>query len=114
MQVPARVVESGNGLSFYGRRRGDGGRRGRCNRNRRILLHFRLAKVLTRAQENAHDKAQAGYDKERDPFRRERTPFRQGLPRCFQIHAPILAQPGLSIHRGISTRRPGKIGLMNW
>ena len=74
----------GNGLSrFHGRRRGDGGRWGRCNRNRRILLHFRLAKVLTRAQENAHDKGQAGYDKERDPFRRERAPLRQGLPRYF-------------------------------
>ena len=73
----------GNGLSFYGRRRGDGGRRGRCNRNRRILLHFRLAKVLTRAQENAHDNEQAGHDKEGDPFRRKRAPFRQGLPRYF-------------------------------
>jgi hypothetical protein len=102
----------GNGLSrFHGRRRGDGGRRGRCNRNWRILL--RLAKVLTRAQENAHDKGQAGYDKERDPFRRERAPLRQGLPRYFQIHARIMAQPGLSIHRGIFHRRPSKIGLVN-
>jgi hypothetical protein len=66
---------------------------------------------LTRAQENAHDKGQAGYDKERDPFRRERTPLRQSLPRYFQIHARIMAQPGLSIHRGIFYRRPSKICL---
>jgi hypothetical protein len=44
---------------------------------------LRLAKVLARAQENAHDKEQAGDDKKRDPFRRERAPLRQGFPRYF-------------------------------
>ena len=39
---------------FDGRRRGDE-RWGGCNRNRRLLFHFRLGKVLTRAQENARD-----------------------------------------------------------
>ena len=42
---------------FLGRCRGGGGRWGRCNRNPGILLHFRLAKVFTGAQDNARDKA---------------------------------------------------------
>ena len=90
----------GKGLSrSHGRRRGDG-RWGRCNRNRRILLHLRLGKIETRAQEYARNNAQAYYDEKRDAFRRECTPFRQCLPRCFQVHIGIMAQPSPSIYKG--------------
>jgi len=53
------------GLSRFGgrRRRGGGGRQRRCNRNRRILFRFRLAKKLPReAQQNARDESHADYD----------------------------------------------------